>query len=144
MSSDARWKKSIKTLQSPLQKVLNMSGVSYHYRRDEFPDKNFQEGAQIGFIAQQLEAVVPEVVRTDSQGWKSVQYSSLVPVLVEAFKQLVSCLACNNMFANEVFNAIVVTRFQYAQVEAQRVECNDKISWMQQNNRDNARQIRKG
>jgi hypothetical protein len=93
VSSDARWKKSIKTLQSPLQKVLNMTGVSYHYRRDEFPDKNFQEGAQIGFIAQQLEAVLPEVVRTDSQGWKSVQYSSLVPVLVEAFKQLVSCLA---------------------------------------------------
>ena len=66
---------------------MNISGVSYQFRTDEFPDKNFLDGTQIGFIAQHLEAVVPEVVRTNAQGWKTVQYSSLVPVLVEAIKE---------------------------------------------------------
>merc|ERR1711865_994624 len=69
------------------QKITNITGVTYHFRRDEFPGKNFQEGAQIGFIAQHVEATIPEIVRTDPQGWKSVQYSSLLPVLVEALKE---------------------------------------------------------
>merc|ERR1711865_1205421 len=87
VSSDLRWKKGIRPLQNSLQKITNMTGVTYHFRRDEFPGKNFQEGAQIGFIAQHVEATIPEIVRTDPQGWKSVQYSSLLPVLVEALKE---------------------------------------------------------
>merc|ERR1711865_165036 len=87
VSSDLRWKKGIRPLQSSLQKITNITGVTYHFRRDEFPGKNFQEGAQIGFIAQHVEATIPEIVRTDPQGWKSVQYSSLLPVLVEALKE---------------------------------------------------------
>jgi hypothetical protein len=87
VSSDLRWKKRIQPLGQALEKVLNISGVSYQFRTDEFPDKNFLDGTQIGFIAQHLEAVVPEVVQTNAQGWKTVQYSSLVPVLVEAIKE---------------------------------------------------------
>merc|ERR1711964_514664 len=87
VNSDIRWKKNIQLLENSLPKILNMTGVSYTYRSEEFPDKNFQEGVQIGFLAQDLEPIVPEVVHTDSEGWKSVQYSALVPVLVEAVKQ---------------------------------------------------------
>jgi hypothetical protein len=66
---------------------MNITGVSYQFRRDEFPDKNFLEGSQIGFIAQHVELTIPEIVLTDQQGWKSVQYSALIPVLVEAIKE---------------------------------------------------------
>jgi hypothetical protein len=38
-------------------------------------------------IAQDAESVVPEIVVTDPQGWKSVQYSKLIPVLIEAMKE---------------------------------------------------------
>jgi hypothetical protein len=42
---------------------------------------------EIGLIAQDLEQVYPELVSTDQDGYKSVQYSHLVPVLIEAIKE---------------------------------------------------------
>ena len=38
-------------------------------------------------IAQDTEEVVPEAVKTDSEGWKSIQYAKLTPVLIEAVKE---------------------------------------------------------
>ena len=86
-SSDERFKKNISPLQSSLEKVLNLQGVNYDWRIDEFPSKNFNEGQQIGFIAQEIEEVLPLVVQTDDEGYKSVDYSRLTPVLVEAVKE---------------------------------------------------------
>merc|ERR1711865_336019 len=86
-SSDLRWKKKITKLTHSLNKIMNISGVSYEFRREEYPSKTFEPGLHFGFIAQHLEPTIPEVVRTDSQGWKSVQYSAIVPVLVEAMKE---------------------------------------------------------
>jgi hypothetical protein len=42
---------------------------------------------QLGFIAQEVEEVVPEMVHTDSDGFKSVAYARLLPVVVEAIKE---------------------------------------------------------
>jgi len=86
-SSDFRWKKGITKLQQSLQKLMNISGVSYQFRREEFPNKNFEDGHHFGFIAQHIELTFPEVVRTNAEGWKSVQYSAIVPILVEAVKE---------------------------------------------------------
>ena len=47
-----------------------------------------KEGIQTGFIAQELEKVFPEFVNTSSDGYKSVDYARLTPVLVEAIKEL--------------------------------------------------------
>jgi hypothetical protein len=85
-SSDVRLKKQITPLQRPLEMILNMTGVSYTWRIDEFPDKKFNNGRQVGFIAQDLEKILPEAVRTDADGFKSVGYTTVVPVLVEAVK----------------------------------------------------------
>ena len=41
--------------------------VSFDWRRQEFPARNFPERGRIGFIAQDLEEVVPEVVSTDNE-----------------------------------------------------------------------------
>ena len=60
--------------------------VSYDWRADEFPDKRFEDTLQLGLVAQDAEEVVPEIVRTDRDGWKSVQYSKLIPVMIEALK----------------------------------------------------------
>ncbi|EGF30101.1 Putative membrane-anchored cell surface protein [Oxalobacteraceae bacterium IMCC9480] len=63
-----------------------LQGVHYEFDRAAFPKKGFEAGRQLGFIAQQIEQFVPEVVRTDAEGYKSVQYSQLVPLLAEGIK----------------------------------------------------------
>jgi soluble cytochrome b562 len=85
--SDQRWKTNIKPIQNALDNVLKMQGVTYHWKVDEYPDKHFPEGEQVGFIAQEIEKVYPQVVFTDKDGYKSVDYSKLTPVLVEAIKE---------------------------------------------------------
>jgi len=85
-TSDIRWKKNIKTINSAMDKVRQMRGVKFDWRRDEFQNKKFEERTQIGFIAQEVEAVVPEFVRTGTDGYKSVAYSNVTALLVEAIK----------------------------------------------------------
>ena len=87
-SSDRRFKKEINPLPSTLSSVVKLQGVSYFWNANEFPDKHFTDTKQIGFIAQDLEKIYPEVVFTDKEGYKSVDYSRLTPILVEAIKEL--------------------------------------------------------
>ena len=92
-SSDKRFKKNISPLQNSLEKVLNLQGVNYDWKINEFPDKHFNEGQQIGFIAQEIEEILPLVVQTDADGYKAVDYSRLTPVLVEAVKEQQAIIA---------------------------------------------------
>lgn len=86
-TSDGRLKRDISSLDGSLEKVLSMRGVTYRWRTDEFPEKDFDEGLQYGLIAQELELVIPELVHTDSEGWKAIEYSHIVPLLIEAIKE---------------------------------------------------------
>ena len=79
--SDARYKTNVQPLTDALAKVKKVEGVSF--QRVDNPEPR----TQIGFIAQDLEAVVPEVVITDSEGMKSVEYSNMVALLTEAIKE---------------------------------------------------------
>ena len=85
--SDKRYKKNIEVLTEALAKVEKLRGVSYDWKTEEFPNKNFEAKHQIGLIAQELELVFPELVNTDVEGYKSVDYSKLVAVLIEAVKE---------------------------------------------------------
>ena len=85
-NSDARFKQHIQPLQGALEKVKALQGVQYEMRVKEFPDRNFQPGTEIGLIAQEVEKVLPELVRTDADGYKSVDYAKVVPVLIEGMK----------------------------------------------------------
>tara|TARA_Y100000022_G_scaffold124581_1_gene107929 strand:- start:332 stop:1258 length:927 start_codon:yes stop_codon:yes gene_type:complete len=78
--SDERLKSNIQTLESGLDKVNKLRGVTY--TRDEKEN--------IGVIAQEVEKILPEIVLTaeDKMGTKSVDYSRLTAVLIEAVKEL--------------------------------------------------------
>ena len=78
--SDARLKDNIKTIENGLDKVEQLRGVTY--TRDEKEN--------IGVIAQEVEKILPEIVLTadDEMGTKSVDYSRLTAVLIEAVKDL--------------------------------------------------------
>ena len=86
-TSDVRMKKDISDISNSLEKILEMRGVTYNWRQEEFPESDFENGLQYGLIAQELEKIVPELVETDSEGWKSIEYSHLVPLLIEAIKE---------------------------------------------------------
>ena len=85
--SDIKLKKNIRKIQNPLDKVLRLNGVTYNWRIDEFPSYQFEEGEKIGLIAQDVEKVFPELVKKESDGIKSVNYSNMTAVLVEAMKE---------------------------------------------------------
>jgi hypothetical protein len=85
--SDERYKTNIRTLNGSLDKILCLRGVNYEWRYGDFPDRNFPDGTQIGVIAQEIEKVFPEIVLTGADGYKSVDYSKLTAILIEAMKE---------------------------------------------------------
>jgi len=92
-TSDRRYKTDIAQLQSALNKVKQLRGVKYSWRRDEFPHKGFSPGLQSGFIAQEVEEVIPDAVDTAPDGYKTLRSSYITPYLVEAVKSLEAQLA---------------------------------------------------
>ena len=81
--SDERFKTNIQTIEDALDKTLLLRGVNYNDFRIE-PDKK-----KMGLIAQEVELIIPEVVHTDeTTTMKSIEYGSLVGLLVEAIKEL--------------------------------------------------------
>jgi hypothetical protein len=88
ITSDARYKQGITPLADSLDALLRLQGVGYEWKRNAFPEHHFPTGRQIGFIAQEVENIFPELVSTDEKGYKSVNYVAVVPVLVEAIKTL--------------------------------------------------------
>ena len=62
------YKTNIQPLAHALEKVMALRGVRYDWRTTEFPEMRFDQGAQLGFVAQEIKDVLPEVVSQDSQG----------------------------------------------------------------------------
>lgn len=88
-ASDLRFKKDIEPILNALGLVEALEGVAYSYRTDEFPERNFGTERELGFVAQQVESVLPQVVTTDEKsGFQYVAYARVVPVVVEALKEL--------------------------------------------------------
>lgn len=85
--SDIRWKTNILPLEESLSRIVALNGVSFDWRINEFPKKNFKQGQDLGFVAQDVEKIIPEIVSTDGDGYKSIEYYKLVPEIVEAIKE---------------------------------------------------------
>ncbi|MBS6573939.1 MAG: tail fiber domain-containing protein [Parabacteroides goldsteinii] len=136
ITSDARLKENVQSLQNPLDLLSHVSGVTYNYKLSEInkyrePDKSkfteeqsIQENAsdmqtsmdaasiekanrdkqlqnvidrkeaeeasrkRIGFLAQDVEKVLPELVKTDEDGVKSIDYIGFIPLLVESINEM--------------------------------------------------------
>jgi hypothetical protein len=86
-SSDRRKKRNVQLLQGAAEKLVRLSGVSFEWRRLDFPNETLPSGPQLGFIAQEIEEALPEAVRTDHNGYKSISLAPIVAVLVEALKE---------------------------------------------------------
>jgi hypothetical protein len=82
-NSDSRLKTNIEPINNSLELVSQLNG--YHY---QWKDEGRSQELQTGVLAQEVEAQMPELVSTDDKGVKSVNYSGLVPYLIESIKTL--------------------------------------------------------
>lgn len=87
--SDKRYKKDILPIENALGKILALNGVTFNWDK-EATDMNLDDNNHIGLLAQDVEEIVPQAVTTgtDENETKSVAYTDLVPVLIEAIKEL--------------------------------------------------------
>lgn len=112
--SDEKLKSNITSIENPLEKVMKLRGVSYDFHKNYNPYENLsKENAnldqtkseiiqlhteniqkaqdhkerRIGFIAQEVEKVIPEAVAKDNEGIYSIEYDAMIPLLVEALKE---------------------------------------------------------
>lgn len=102
--SDARAKTNIKSLRNSLSAVLNLRPVSYNWKNEAINSASTSNGissiaygsddnkTKIGFLAQEVEEILPEAVMTDEEGRKLINYTSIIPVLVQSIQELQSQL----------------------------------------------------
>ena len=101
-ASDLKIKKNINTITDARSIINNLRGVSYEHRLDEFPGLGLKAGLTYGFIAQEVETILPAIVKNKiipnislrSDGidagtvsLKTVGYTEVIPILVEALKE---------------------------------------------------------
>lgn len=103
--SDRRLKKDIRRIDDPLSKIERIEGVNFRYNTQQYGHLGLEEGERIGFIAQDVEEVLPYVVREANvpggsveektngmqseekgESVKTMGYASLVPLLLEGIK----------------------------------------------------------
>lgn len=86
--SDARLKQDVKPLTAMLNRLASLEPVRFSWRADEFPERSFDEGEAVGLIAQDVERVLPELVTTGADGYKTVSYGRLPLLAIQAIKEL--------------------------------------------------------
>jgi hypothetical protein len=87
-ASDARFKKDIRSFPNLLDRVAQLRPVNYYWRAAEFPAKAWSTDQTYGLVAQEVEAVMPDMVETTADGYKAVNYSKLPLVLLQAVREL--------------------------------------------------------
>lgn len=83
-SSDERLKDNVVEIEGALDKVLSLRGVEFDWNDNQ----EVHHGHDIGVIAQEVEAVAPELVETRDDGYKAVKYDKLSALLIQAIKEL--------------------------------------------------------
>jgi len=85
-TSDIRFKENIVPIENALDKISKISGNTYDWKV-ELKDVHGYEGNDVGVIAQEIEAVLPQLVQDRDNGYKAVKYDKLVALLIEGIKE---------------------------------------------------------
>jgi uncharacterized coiled-coil protein SlyX len=88
-SSDIRLKENIIPIENALSKVESISGNTYDWK-EGFDEIHSHKGNDVGVIAQEIEEILPQIVTNRDNGYKAVQYEKIIPLLIEAIKELSS------------------------------------------------------
>jgi hypothetical protein len=87
-ASDLRFKDHVRPFDAMLEKVTRLRPVTFTWRAAEFPSRGFGTRESYGLIAQEVEAVLPELVTVDADGYRAVNYSRLPLVTLQALTEL--------------------------------------------------------
>jgi hypothetical protein len=92
-SSDRRLKENIKKISNALKKLESINGVSFDWTDEHIESRGGEDGYfvnkhEVGVIAQEIKEVLPEVVRERDDGYLGVKYEGIIPLLIEAIKEL--------------------------------------------------------
>lgn len=86
-NSDVNVKTNIAPLLSPMNTIMKLKPVTYNFKEGPSPYTN--SGAkEIGFIAQEVEQVLPDIVITDPEGHKLINYNAIIPILTGTIQEL--------------------------------------------------------
>ena len=84
-TSDERFKTNLTPIMDSVYKLREIQGYQYDWVQNEHHDN---EGHDIGVVAQEIEKIAPEAVVTRDNGYKAVRYEKLIPILIQAIKEL--------------------------------------------------------
>jgi hypothetical protein len=92
-SSDSRLKDNVRLIEDPITLVNQIRGVYFDWTDDYVNSRGGEDGffvrkSDIGVIAQEIQAILPQIVATRDNGYLAVKYEKIVPLLVEAIKVL--------------------------------------------------------
>lgn len=104
VGSDSTLVEEISPIVSPLLSIMQLNGQRLRYRDEKAEDT--EAAYRFGLLAQEVEQVVPDVVRVMEDSTKAVAYTDLVPLLIEAMKEqqehIESLQATLNIQAEEI------------------------------------------
>jgi hypothetical protein len=86
-SSDIRLKENIQPIPNALEKISKISGNTYDWK-EGYDEIHSHKGNDVGVIAQEVEEILPQIVTNRDNGFKAVQYEKIIPLLIEAIKEL--------------------------------------------------------
>lgn len=111
--SDARAKENVQSITTGLNTILQLRPVTYNWKNSNSedvatasittsvangPSEDAQQ--QYGFLAQEVESILPDAVKTDEEGHKMINYMAIIPMLVQAVQELqVTVEAQTNMIS---------------------------------------------
>jgi hypothetical protein len=88
-TSDISFKENIQPIDNALNKIDLIGGYTFDWKSDpELKELHGFEGHDVGVIAQEIESILPEIVTTRDNGYKAVKYEKIVPLLIQAIKEL--------------------------------------------------------
>ncbi len=85
-NSDLRLKENIKGISDPMDIISKLNGVTYNYTPDQAPNKLLPTGKNYGFVAQEVQKVLPDIINKDDDGFLAMKYDAIIPILTEAVK----------------------------------------------------------
>jgi len=110
--SDLNLKTNVAPIQSGLKLLMTLGGYYFNWNDKAKEEFNFStEEQQLGIIAQDVEKVFPQMVKTNSKGYKVVEYTKLSPVIIEAIKEQqfqIEELKKENEALKEKLNEIII------------------------------------
>lgn len=87
-SSDVRYKQDIKSLENSSEIIKALNPVSYHFKEEYIEKGQFDDKLHFGVIAQDLEKVLPNLVYEDNEGFKAVNYTEIIALLIKSNQEL--------------------------------------------------------